>query len=138
MNIVRSLREHGITCDHDIARIDEDGVVWGRNVSTHPWKNREYHEVRIGQVTAEERTSIMARAKEIEAQAEQRIQAAKKAAAEREAWIKSLPKKVGGYRIMRGEICDEIGNYLCNLPRTGSSLAEIKAAGDAAGEYEIE
>jgi actin-related protein len=51
---------------------------------------------------------------------------------EREEWIASLPQKVNEWtQIINGEICDQIGNYICSLPKTGSSIEQIIASANA-------
>jgi hypothetical protein len=63
------------------------------------------------------------------------IEAAEQRAAERAAWIATLPHKLDEWTFVeRGEVVDQQGNFICSLPATGSSIEQIIAAADAAQE----
>ena len=69
---------------------------------------------------------------------EREAEAAAKHAAEkaaRAAWIRSLPRELGGGFFVdyaAGAVVDGLGNFICRLPKTGSTVDEIISAADAA------
>lgn len=102
-----------------------DGRLFGQNVSSHPWKSREYTAHDLCACSLEEE-SLFLRLSDIERKAElSKIDEAKTEAADREAWIQSLPAKVDGLFVnkVQGTLEDEYGNYYLTLPNPVDDLA---------------
>lgn len=95
--------------------------IWGQNVSSHTWKNRDYPAHLIASISDEEMAAI--RQLEGEEQDRQKNIADQKTLSKqkRAEWILSLPDKLDQETLIdknQGIFTDLWGNYLLSLPKT--------------------
>lgn len=101
-------------------KVETGWEIWGQNVSSHPWKGREYPAHLIATISAEEMETI--RELERDEYDRQRKKADQKASANeaRAEWIRSLPNKLDEETLIdknQGIFTDLWGNYLLSLPK---------------------
>ena len=112
------------------AEIKDDGAVevWGRSISSHPWKERVYPAQLVEVISLpelKERLRAQARAYPL---ARKEKRAREERQAKRKEWAASLPDEIDGFVIdkTRLEVFDDLGNFLFPLPSEPMTLNELK------------
>ena len=103
--------------DIEIVRETPDGLeLWGQNVCTHPWKEREYAPVFVRKITRKELEAVLEKKRKRKQKEAKRREEEKKQAKRYKEWLKKIAREFP-VDPFQGYVVDDYGNFLFPIPR---------------------